>query len=168
MSNSTPQVAVLFVCLGNICRSPTAEGIFRRKLQERGYDGRIRVDSAGTSDYHIDEPPDPRAIAKAKRSGIDISRLRGRQVTRRDFEQFDYVLAMDSENLDDLLRRSPKQFQDRVRLLMEFAPHTNVRSVPDPYFGGEDGFDHVYELIEAASEGLVDAIERDHFGGGNA
>ena len=167
MSISSPKVSVLFVCLGNICRSPTAEGIFRRLLQHRGYDGRIHVDSAGTSNYHIDEPPDPRAIAKAQRSGIDISRLRGRQVSRSDFEQFDYILAMDSENLDDLLRRCPKKYRDRVRLLMEFAPHTNVRAVPDPYFGGEAGFDHVYELIEAASEGLLEAIEREHFGRGD-
>lgn len=158
------KISVLFVCLGNICRSPTAEGIFRRLIRERGYEDRIHVDSAGTSDYHIDEAPDPRAIAKAQRSGIDISGLRGRQVARRDFETFDYVLAMDAENLDDLLRRCPGKYQHRVRLLMEFAPDARVRSVPDPYFGGADGFDQVYELIEAASEGLLETIAREHFG----
>ena len=163
MTKKSHDVSVLFVCLGNICRSPTAEGIFRRLLQERGFDGRVHVDSAGTSDYHIGEPPDPRAIAKAQHCGIDIKELRGRQVSRSDFEKFDYILAMDAENLDDLLRRCPKKYQDRVRLLMEFAPQTNVRAVPDPYFGGDAGFDHVYELIEAASQGLLADIEREHF-----
>ncbi|MEX2016841.1 MAG: low molecular weight protein-tyrosine-phosphatase [Candidatus Hydrogenedentales bacterium] len=162
MPNISPKVSVLFVCLGNICRSPTAEGIFRRLLKERGYENDVHIDSSGTSNYHLGEPPDSRAIAKASKCGIDIANLRGRQVTSRDFEQFDYILAMDAENLRDLLQRCPPRHRDRVRLLMEFAPHLNVGAVPDPYFGGEDGFDHVYELIEAASEGLLRVLERDH------
>jgi protein-tyrosine phosphatase len=150
---------VLFVCLGNICRSPTAEAVFRRVLTSDAVDLRIEVDSAGTHAYHIGEPPDPRAQAAARRRGIDMSALRARQVHASDFEEFDLILAMDRENLAELKRRCPPRFQERVRLLLEYAS-LSESDVPDPYYGGEAGFEQVLDLIEQASRGLLDDLRR--------
>ncbi len=148
-------VRVLFVCLGNICRSPTAEGVFREIVARAGLDAHIEIDSAGTHAYHVGEPPDARAQAAAMQRGIDLSRLRGRRATDNDIKQFDYVLAMDAENHDNLLAICPPGFEHKIRLFLEFAPNRPEREVPDPYFGGDNGFERVLDMIEEASEGLL-------------
>ncbi len=155
-------VRVLFVCLGNICRSPTAEGVFRALVKSEGLIERIEIDSAGTHAYHVGEGPDPRAQSTAARRGIDLSQLRGRRATKKDIEKFDYVLAMDEDNYNNLMRIAPGQFQSRVRLLMDFAPERAEDEVPDPYFGGEGGFDRVLDMIEDAANGLLADIRRQH------
>jgi protein-tyrosine phosphatase len=147
---------VLFVCLGNICRSPMAEGIFRKLAEERGLDGRVEVDSAGTGSWHVGEPPDPRARHAAARHGVDISTLRGRQVTRTDFERFDYVVAMDRDNLHALQQLCPQALRGRLHRCTHFAG--GPADVPDPYYGGPDGFEQVYHLIRRNAEALLDRI----------
>lgn len=149
-------VSVLFVCLGNICRSPTAEGVFRRKVEAAGLAGRVHVDSAGTGDWHVGRPPDARAVAAASRRGVDLSMLRARQVTHDDAETFDVVVAMDATNLADLDVLAP----GRAVSMMAFAPHLGVRDVPDPYLGAEDGFERVLDLIDVASDGLLQEVRR--------
>lgn len=155
---------VLFVCLGNICRSPTAEGVFRQLVNERGLAELIEVDSCGTSDWHVDSKPDERAAETAARRGYDIGALRGRQVQEVDFETFDYILAMDSENLKDLEAICPAGFRGHLGLFLEFAKGA-PRDVPDPYYGGEAGFDDVLDLIESASFGLMRALDREKLQG---
>lgn len=152
------KVKVLFVCMGNICRSPTAHGVFRNLVDMRGLTHRIDIDSAGTHAYHIGEPPDRRAYHTALERGIDIGDLRARQAQPVDFEVFDYVLAMDRENHSHLTRLCPSGFESRLRLFMEYAPDMRVLDVPDPYYGGQRGFEQVYDLIEAAAQGLLDDI----------
>jgi len=156
---SEPHVSVLFVCLGNICRSPTAEGIFCAQAKARGLLDRIHVDSAGTGSWHVGEPPDPRARREAQRRGIDISGIRGRTVSKRDFDRFDYVLAMDRSNLDALTRLRPASCHGRLSLISDFSDDHRGQEVPDPYFGGEDGFKAVYAMLEACVAGLLDTIE---------
>jgi len=148
--------SILFVCLGNICRSPMAEGVFRHIAGSRGLT--IGVDSAGTSSWHIGCPPDDRAQRATAGRGIDISGLRARQVARDDFERFDLVIAMDEANLANLRSKAPADAHDRIRLFLDFASGLTAREVPDPYYGGEDGFDHVLDMIEAAANGLADHI----------
>lgn len=155
-------VRVLFVCLGNICRSPTAEGVFRQVVQGASLVDYIEIDSAGTHAYHIGEPPDRRAQAAAARRGVDLSGLRGRQATRRDIEEFDYILAMDRENLHNLQALCPTGLETKVRLFLEFAGDRAEKEVPDPYFGGESGFDRVLDMIEDASLGLLEDIRQRH------
>ncbi|MEF3192854.1 MAG: low molecular weight phosphotyrosine protein phosphatase [Halothiobacillaceae bacterium] len=155
------EVSVLFVCMGNICRSPTAEGVFRRKVAEAGLSGRIRIDSAGTHAYHVGNPPDPRAIQAAQRRGYDLSGLRARKVEVSDFSRFDYVLAMDEDNLAILERLMPTESSSRVALFMAFAPEYGAREVPDPYYGGPAGFEQVLDMVEAAAEGLLETIRRE-------
>ncbi|HEY6644915.1 low molecular weight protein-tyrosine-phosphatase [Povalibacter sp.] len=153
---------ILFVCLGNICRSPTAEGVFRRLLMERQLEQRFEVDSAGTHDYHVGKPPDARSIAAARRRGIDLSGLRARAVDARDAERFDLILAMDDENLDELRRRFDATYHHRLALMMSYAPDARTNAVPDPYYGGERGFEEVLDLLEQAAEGLLsDLLSRD-------
>lgn len=154
-------IKVLFVCLGNICRSPMAEGIFRDMLEKAGLNDKVMVDSAGTHGYHIGEPPDARAQGTTARHSISIADLRGRQVQPEDLQNFDYVLAMDEENLANL-RRLPGSA--RVRLFLDFASTTSMREVPDPYYGGLGGFDRVYDLLEDAAQGLLADI-RQRLGG---
>ena len=149
-------IRVLFVCMGNICRSPTAEGIFRAQVRAAGLGNVIVTDSAGTHGYHVGEPPDSRAIEAAARRGIDISDLRARRVDVDDFKRFDLVLAMDRENLGLLNRLCPRDAVERPRLFLDFAPDLDAHDVPDPYYGGADGFEHVLDLVEAASRGLLD------------
>lgn len=153
---------LLFVCLGNICRSPTAEGIMRALVTERGLGDRVVVDSAGTGGWHIGEPPDRRAQAAARARGLDIGGLRGRRVERRDFGRFDLLLAMDRENLAVLSSLAPDdEARARARLLREFDPEavaTGDLEVPDPYYGGDDGFGRVYDAIERACRGLLDRL----------
>lgn len=151
---------ILFVCMGNICRSPTAEGVFRHLARERGL--QVEVDSAGTHGYHIDQPPDRRAMEAALRRSFDLSALRARQVQREDFEVFDLILAMDRSNYEALLELTPPVHRHRVKLFMEFAPELGVDEVPDPYYGNVQGFEAVLDLLEAASAGLLDELERRH------
>jgi protein-tyrosine phosphatase len=150
---------VLFVCMGNICRSPTAEGVFKHFVLERGLAAQIESDSAGTHDYHIGAPPDVRAQAAALRRGYDLSPLRARQVTPEDFAVFDYVLAMDEANRSALRQLCPAQYRERIRLFLEFAPEAGRREVPDPYYGGAQGFEEVLDLVESAALGLLRQIE---------
>ena len=149
---------VLFVCLGNICRSPTAEGVFRNLLADQQLADRIEVDSAGTHAYHVGQPPDPRAQAAAARRGIDISALRGRQADPSDLHEFDYVVAMDRQNQEALLAISTAETRSKVRLFMEFTDRYPDTEVPDPYYGGGSGFDQVIDMIEAASLGLLQEL----------
>ena len=149
---------ILFVCMGNICRSPTAEGVFRRLVAERAPDVEIEIDSAGTHDYHVGDPPDPRAIAAASRRGVDLRDLRARLIREEDFERFDLIIAMDRLNRETLLDRSPEPFRERIRLLMEFAGDSEVEDVPDPYYGGAPGFERVLDLAEEAAAGLLDEV----------
>jgi protein-tyrosine phosphatase len=148
-------VAVCFVCLGNICRSPTAEAVMRFQLEQAGLDDRVEVDSAGTGGWHIGEAPDPRARHAAHQRGYDMSPLRARQVGAADFEHFDLLIAMDDANVGALKQICPPQHRDKIRLLMEFAANSDTREVADPYFGGTDGFQRVLDQCEAACRGLI-------------
>ena len=146
---------ILFVCLGNICRSPSAEAVLRQIAAQEAPELRIEVDSAGTAGYHIGEPPDARSQEAALRRGYDMSRQRARIVEPDDFERFDLILAMDENNLAILRRRAPAAAKERVRLFLEFAPDAGTPEVPDPYYGGARGFEEVLDLVEAASRGLI-------------
>jgi len=144
--------------MGNICRSPSAEGVLRTLLAQRAPQLPVELDSAGTHDYHVGEPPDDRAIAAALRRGIDLSALRARMVHASDFDAFDLILAMDEQNLRELRRRAPAQRHSRIRLMMEFRPDASLREVPDPYYGGPQGFEQVLDLLEEAAEGLLQEL----------
>lgn len=157
------EVSVLFVCMGNICRSPTAHGVFEKLVRDMALTEQINVDSAGTHAYHTGNPPDTRSQAAALRRGIDLSAYRARAVTREDFIEFDYVLAMDEENYQHLTRLATPDTRPKLKLFLEFAPHLNERNVPDPYYGGINGFEVVLDLIEAAAAGLVQEIRQRHF-----
>lgn len=159
-------IKVLFVCMGNICRSPTAEGVFRRQVAAAGLLDRIVIDSAGTHDYHIGKPPDRRSQQAALRRNYDLSGLRGRQVGPGDFHEFDYILAMDRDNLANLQRICPAQHLHKLNLFMEFSRKFGQREVPDPYYGGEQGFENVLDMIEDAASGLLDAIQARKAGAG--
>lgn len=151
---------VLFVCLGNICRSPTADGIFRELVKREKLDQKIIVDSAGTGDWHIGKAPDSRTVAAAKKRGYDLSVLRARQVSGADFDEFDYVLAMDNANLRDLQRLKPAHFSGHLGLLLDYGSNKSHREVPDPYYGGSDEFELVLDLVEEAAEGLLAHIRQ--------
>lgn len=153
-----PTIKVLFVCLGNYCRSPTAEGVFRQLLNAEAPELPVEVDSAGTAAYHINSPPDPRSQRAAQHRGIDLSGLRGRQVTLRDFTDFDFILAMDGDNLRDLRALAPPNSRARVQLFMEYAPDAGRLEVPDPYGGSDADFEEVLDLTTAASRGLLAAL----------
>jgi len=155
------QVKVLFVCMGNICRSPSAEGYFQHIVKEAGLGDKIITDSAGTHAYHIGSPPDTRAQAAANKRGIDLSALRGRKVERDDFKTFDYVLAMDNSNFSDL-EDVVGASADNLFMFLKFAEHFSENEVPDPYYGGDQGFEHVLDLIEDASKGLLEDIKSKH------
>jgi low molecular weight protein-tyrosine phosphatase len=149
------QIRVLFVCLGNICRSPTAEAVLRALAAREAPELSLEVDSAGTAAYHVGEPPDPRTRQAAARRGYDLAALRARVVEPQDFERFDLILAMDSENLGVLRRRAPAAVHERLRLFLEFAPQGGTEDVPDPYYGGPNGFEEVLDLVEIAARGLL-------------
>ena len=147
--------SVLFVCMGNICRSPTAHGVFRHKVSELGLTNAVRVDSAGTHNYHPNSPPDKRSQAHAALRGYDLSDLRARQIQAGDFEAFDLVLVMDWDNLALVQLECPAEYQHKVRRFTEFCLQFDSPVVPDPYYGGKDGFEQVLDLVEDASDGLL-------------
>lgn len=147
---------VLFVCMGNICRSPTAEGVTRVLAERAGLSAEFEFDSAGTHGYHIGAPPDKRASKAAAERGYDLSSLKGRQVNSYDFERFDHILAMDRDNLELLKHACPVEHQGKLSLFLEFGPDLAEDEVPDPYYGGAEGFEHVLDLIEAAANGFLE------------
>ncbi len=149
---------VLFVCMGNICRSPSAEGVFRQKVRAAGLEDEIEIDSAGTHAYHIGSPPDPRAQSTASKRDIDLSKLRGRRVTEEDFINFDYVIAMDESNFQNLHSVCPPGYEDRIHMFLKFGT-SDQREVPDPYYGSGNGFEIVLDLIENASDGLLEHLQ---------
>jgi len=153
-------VKVLFVCMGNICRSPTAEGVFRKLVHDAGLIDKITIASAGTHAYHVGDPPDTRSQEAARRRGFDLSSQRARHATEKHIVEFDYVLAMDRDNYDDLLDICPDGCEEKIRMFLEFAPHRPEREVPDPYFGGTAGFDRVLDMIEEAAQGLLEDIRK--------
>ncbi len=152
------QIKVLFVCMGNICRSPTAEGVFNHMIQELGTQERFQLDSAGTHAYHVGEMPDTRAQETAESRGVDLSYIRARKFTAGDFETFDYILAMDTDNYNILMHACPSEHQHKVQLFLEYAPEYPETDVPDPYYGGQRGFEHVFDLVEAASRGFHNEV----------
>ena len=152
---SDPKYRILFVCMGNICRSPTAEAIFYRKLADRELLQKVKIDSAGTHNFHPDAPPDERSQMHALNRGYDMSYLRARQIVDSDFEKFDLLLTMDWDNRALLEERCPAQHLHKVRGLAEFLQTSQASVIPDPYYGGDQGFEHVLDLIEEASEGLM-------------
>ncbi len=159
--DATPAVTtrILLVCTGNICRSPTAEGVLRAKLQQAGLHGQVLVDSAGTQGYHTNEPPDARAVRAAARRGYQISNIRARPMRPEDFATFDWLVALDQSHVDWLRKRSSPANMGRICLLMPLArQHPGTREVPDPYYGGPAGFEHVLDLVEDACDGVVDRL----------
>jgi protein-tyrosine phosphatase len=151
---------VLFVCMGNICRSPTAQGVFRKMVVDAGIADIVQVESAGTHAYHVGEPPDARAQQAAKKRGYEIGDLCARQVTADDFRAADLILAMDWENLSMLQQQCPKAYKHKLQLLMRFAGEHDAATVPDPYYGGPEGFNTVLDYVEDACQGLLDVVRR--------
>jgi protein-tyrosine phosphatase len=158
------QSTVLFVCMGNICRSPTAEGVFRHLVTEAGLADSILADSAGTHDYHVGRPPDARAQAACVQRGYDLAHLRARQVRPEDIVEFDYVLAMDADNLRELRRIGPPQVRMKPMLFTEFGRLCRGQNVPDPYYGGPDDFNRVLDMVEDAARGLLNEIKKKKLG----
>jgi protein-tyrosine phosphatase len=160
VTDNKEKTSVLFVCMGNICRSPTAEGVFRYHAEQAGQTERLHIDSAGTHAYHTGEPPDRRARAAAERRGMSLEGIRARRVTVEDFELFDFIIAMDEDNLERLRHEAPEEHQAKLRLFLELGESTE-REVPDPYYGGSAGFERVLDLVEEASRGLLGTLFRD-------
>ncbi|MEB3323368.1 MAG: low molecular weight protein-tyrosine-phosphatase [Synechococcaceae cyanobacterium] len=160
--NDGATTRVLFVCLGNICRSPTAHAVFESLLEQHGLRSTVEVDSCGTGDWHVGQPPDRRATVEARKRGYDLSPLRARQVAPDDFHRFHYILARDRMNLADLQALCPDDFGGHLGLFLPFARQRDIDEVPDPYYGGDEGFARVLDLIEQASEGLLREIGRAH------
>lgn len=158
--DSRTQQSVLFVCLGNICRSPTAHAVFRYLVEKENLQQCIKVDSAGTGDWHVGGAPDGRATEVARQRDYKMDDLIARQVTRKDFNQFDYILAMDCENLRNLEKMQPSTFSGHLSLFLDFSDQTKIHEVPDPYYGGDEGFEQVLDLVESASFGLLDRIKQ--------
>lgn len=155
-------INVLFVCLGNICRSPLAEALFKHKVNQRGWSKYFYADSCGTSDYHIGDPPDRRTLANARKNGVEIDH-RGRQFTQDDFDRFDYILAMDKDNYADIAARAHgKNLDDKLFLMRHFDPEAKNSEVPDPYYGGETGFQHVFEILDRSIDGFLDYLAIRH------
>lgn len=151
---------ILFVCTGNICRSPTAEGVAQHAIQAAGLQDLLEVDSAGTHGHHVGEAPDPRARMVAGRRGYDLSALRARKLESRDFQEFDLLLAMDAGHLEIMQRACPEVYRPKLGLFMSYARNFNVDEVPDPYFGGEKGFEVVLDYCEDAVRGLIEALTK--------
>jgi protein-tyrosine phosphatase len=155
---SKRQISVLFVCMGNICRSPMAEGAFRKCVRDRAYNVSFLVDSAGTHGYHEDAPPDQRARTVAARRGIDITSLKARCVIDSDFERFDYIFAMDEDNLEWLIGRAPDEHHDKIKLFLDHSSNSPGASVPDPYYGPTSGFERVLDIVQQGAEGLLNTL----------
>jgi protein-tyrosine phosphatase len=153
------KIKVLFVCMGNICRSPTAEGVFTHLIEGLQLSGHFEIDSAGTHAYHIGEQPDFRSQQAAKEHGIDLSQQRARKVIYGDFEDYDYLLAMDSNNYQTLVNASPTEYQQKISYFLDYVPELESREVPDPYYGGEYGFEKVLTMIEVASQGFLQSLK---------
>lgn len=154
-------IKILFVCMGNICRSPSAEGFFRHHATRQGLDHHFQIDSAGTHNYHVGHAPDERAIAEAATRDIDIHDLRARRVEKKDFHRFDYIIAMDRRNLDILQDMAPSSSRARLGLMMDHSPGGRDSEVPDPYYGGPDDFSHMCELLDEATRGLLATLSSD-------
>ena len=158
MTEPQKSVRVLFVCTGNICRSPTGEGVFLAMLKACGLDGQVQVDSAGTAKFHIGEPPDQRSIEAARARGVDLSGQRARQLHPDDFLTFDFLVAMDRTHFGEMMEVCPDGETHRIKLLLDYAPHMGTKDVPDPYYGAGDGFTHVLDLVEAGAAGLLQEV----------
>ncbi|MDH4055079.1 MAG: low molecular weight phosphotyrosine protein phosphatase [Gammaproteobacteria bacterium] len=157
MIDKKENYSILFVCMGNICRSPTAEGVFRHLAEKAGLADRLTIESAGTHAYHSGEPPDRRAVAAAARRGVGLASIRARRVSADDFEKFDYIIAMDEDNRRRLLEQAPEEHHHKVHLFLSFAAISETE-VPDPYYGGGAGFERVLDLVELASRGLLETL----------
>ena len=157
-----PKIDILFVCMGNICRSPTAEGVFKELIHSHGLEDLISIDSAGTHAYHVGEPPDPRACASAMHKGYDISHARARKVNEHDFEKFTYILPMDNANKSFLQVKSPLMHRDKIQLFLDYHPQKKGKEVPDPYFRDSDLFDGVFDIIEDGCWNLLKAMRKRH------
>ena len=161
-TNDRYSMKILFVCMGNICRSPTAEGIFRHKVEQAGLAEQVFIDSAGTTSHHSGESPDPRSVEAAASAGYDLGAQRARGVTDHDFAEFDKIVAMDKQNMKNLLSRCPEEYQYKLSLLLQqYAPETGYEEVPDPYYGGQNGFKVVIDLVEQACTALLEQVERE-------
>jgi protein-tyrosine phosphatase len=154
------KIKVLFVCMGNICRSPTAEGVFTKMIIEKNLADQFAVDSAGTHAYHVGNPPDARAQQAALRRGIELQHLRARKVHSSDFEYFDYVLAMDDDNYSILFHECPDEHKAKLKYFLDYAPHLGVREVPDPYYGEKLGFERVLDMVHDASLGFLEDLQK--------
>jgi len=155
------KLSVLFVCMGNICRSPTAEGVFQKLVHEEGLTEWFEIDSAGTHAYHVGNPPDDRAQQAALARGINLSKLRARQVSHADFEAFDHILVMDRQNYDTLMFVCPRSHSHKVKMFLDFVPGLKNAEVPDPYYGGDKGFEQVLDLVERAAVGFLNSVRDD-------
>lgn len=162
--NQNANPSVLFVCMGNICRSPTAHAVFQRLVEQAGLAERIRIDSAGTHAYHVGNPPDERAMRAAMARRYRMDHLLARQVTAEDIAAYDYVLAMDLANLEILQALADETLRDKPQLFMNYAPDYGLEEVPDPYYGGTNGFEQVLDMVEAAAGNLLEDIRRRHLG----
>ncbi|CAN8142385.1 putative low molecular weight protein-tyrosine-phosphatase slr0328 [uncultured Thiomicrorhabdus sp.] len=156
------KVSVLFVCLGNICRSPTAHAVFRKMVKDQGLEKQIEIDSAGTGAWHVGNPPDKRATQVAEGRGIQMRDLRARQVDFGDFYQYDYVLAMDNSNYSNLYEMALPEHREKLHMFLSFSDDFSETEVPDPYYGGPDGFDYVFDMVDSASIGLLEHIKAKH------
>lgn len=154
------KIKVLFVCMGNICRSPTAHGVFEHLVKSENLHHHLEIDSAGTHAYHVGESPDRRAQETAEKRGIDLNYIRARRVSDNDFEYFDYILAMDTDNYAKLEQDCPEEYKDKLSLFLDFAPEHPLNEVPDPYYGGIKGFENVFDMVDAASRGLLENIKK--------
>jgi protein-tyrosine phosphatase len=155
------KIKILFICMGNICRSPTAEGVFAKLIDERGLSKNFKIDSAGTHAYHISEPPDRRAQQAALNRKIKLKHLRARKVKDNDYDHFDYLLVMDHDNYRNMMHNCPEEHVAKVQYFLEYAPHLNTQNVPDPYYGGKHGFEQVLDMVEAASEGFLSHLHEE-------
>jgi len=159
MSDETAKVSVLFVCMGNICRSPTAEGVFRKHVADAGLEALVQADSAGTHAYHTGNRPDHRAREAAERRGYSLAGMRARRVNSMDFESFDFIVAMDEENLCNLREMAEDEHHGKIHLFLGFSQTAGLREVPDPYYGGASGFEKVLDLVEDASQALLASVK---------
>jgi len=154
------KIRVLFVCMGNICRSPTAEGVFTALIKSQHIEKYFIIDSAGTHAYHVNDAPDLRAQKAAKDRGVDLAGIRARKVIVGDYEDFDYILVMDSDNYELVIEFCPEEYKHKVKYFLEYAPHLDTLEVPDPYYGGKYGFERVLDMVEEASTGFVNSLKQ--------